>query len=999
MAMRPAGIQIVLGLAALAISGCSAESGSEAGGDAGAYGIGGDASAINPPACATGQTACTTGCADLQSDNVNCGTCGVVCSQAEICVGGVCTCAAGLTLCSGLCTDVFSDPRNCGGCAQACGDTQGCLGGTCVCPSGYDACGAQCVVLQSDANNCGGCNVMCAPGQQCVSGACECQAGLENCSGICVDTASDAANCGGCGLACGGGQLCSLGQCATQCAPGLTECGTSCVDLTLNVYNCGACGTVCAAGQSCVAGVCTCPAGLTPCAGSCADLQTDPQNCGACATQCSSGQSCEAGACVGGGTGGATGSGGTGGEVGSGGLGTGGGVVGSGGTGTGGDPGSGGTGTGGDPGSGGTGTGGDPGSGGDSGTGGDPGSGGTSTGGDPGSGGTGTGGDPGSGGTGTGGDPGSGGSGTGGDPGTCDPGTATTNWASNCPTSGEGCTVGTWVAGGPDPDHTYFSLCSESEHFVVYSDEGCSSAAQSAVDHLETVWDLYFGSPMYMREPLCNSSTKYKAAVHVHSDWGLTGGAWDSAHMGMWIGTGGLSDRWGLAHEFTHGVQSVQGGMRCNQSNTCGWVYETHANWSAQQQTDYHQSEVHCSEMMANMPHLYLGSTRDRYCNWQFLEFLKDKHCFSAVNAIWTGTATADPFTAIRNGMGWSLTELNDFFGEWAMHNVTWDYQDPEPQSSAGQNLGSLLRSAYGVTTDTSQTIRRLRTTKVEPLDASYATNRRFSSPYHWAPQRYGYNVVRLYPESGASSVTVTFRGVTSAPSSPDWRWGLVATDSGITQARYSGLQSGSDGALDFCVNSGEELFLVVTATPSAWYDIVWDQAYNTVPRYPYVFELAGAWPEGFRNGTQDDCPSGLTRASNGGGCAPAGTSAYVGPYAMVLSGATASGSARIEDHAIVANGTVSGGTVGALSLIGSSGGFYNNNSFNMTGGTAMTTFYPLGFFESGQGLSGGSLIGDVEYRGGGLSRSSGTCTGFVDSGTCVSPGTDATPAPPYAWR
>ncbi len=697
-----------------------------------------------------------------------------------------------------------------------------------------------------------------------------------------------------------------------------------------------------------------------------------------------------------GGTGAAPGSGGTVDDVGAGGLGTGGAVVGSGGLGTGGAVvGSGGTGTGGAVvSSGGTGTGGAVVGSGGTGTGGDPGSGGSGVGGDQGTGGGGTGGDQG-----TGGDPGSGGSGTGGDQGVCDPGTASTVWASNCPTSGEGCTVGTWVAGGPDPDHTNFATCSESEHFVVYSDEGCTSAAQSAVDHLETVWDLYFGSPMYMREPLCDSSTKYKAAVHVHSDWGLTGGAWDSQHMGMWIGTGGLNDHWGLAHEFTHGVQSVQGGMRCNQSNTCGWVYETHANWSAQQQTEYHTSEVHCSEMMANMPHLYLGSTRDRYCNWQFLEFLKDKHCFSAVNAIWTGSPVADPFTAIRNGMGWSLSELNDFFGEWAMHNVTWDYQDPEPQSTAGQNQGSLFRSNYGITTDTSQTCRQLRTTKVEPLDADYATNHRFISPFHWAPQRYGYNVIRLYPESGATSVTVNFRGVTSAPSSPDWRWGLVATDSGLTEARYSALQSGSDGSVNFCVSSGEELFLVVTATPSDWYDIVWDQPHNTVPRYPYMFELGGAWPEGFRDGAQDDCPSGLTRASNGGGCAPSGTTAYVGPYATVLSGATVSGSARIEDQAIVANGTVSGGTVGAMTLIGSSGGFYNNNSFDMTGGTAMTTFYPLGYFENGQGLSGGTLIGDVEYRGAGLSRGSGTCAGFVDSGTCVDPGTDATPAPPYTWR
>jgi hypothetical protein len=581
--------------------------------------------------------------------------------------------------------------------------------------------------------------------------------------------------------------------------------------------------------------------------------------------------------------------------------------------------------------------------------------------------------------------------------GECDEGTTTTTWASDCPTAAPtACTAGTWVAGGPDPDHSAFTLRAESDHFAVYADESSTSAstADSAVKHLETVWSLYFGSPMYMREPFCNSSTKYKASVHVHSDWGLTGGAFGTNRMGMWIGSGGLSDHWGLAHEFMHGVQSVQGGLSCNQSNTCGWIYESHANWAAQQQTEYHASDVHCSEMLANMPHLYLGSTRDRYCNWQFMEYLKDKYCFSAVNAIWTGTATTDPFTAIRNAKGWSVSQLNDFMGEWAMHNVTWDYQDPLPQSTAGKNQGALFRSKYGIITNTSQTIRRLRTTKLEPLDENYATSRRFISPFSWAPQRYGYNVVRLYPESGKNSVTITFRGVTSAKPDPDWRWGLVATDSGITTPRYSALQSGSDGSLTFCTKSEESLFLVVVATPSAWTDIVWDQAYNTVARYPYMLQLDGAWPEGFQNGAADACPSGLTRATNGGGCAPSGTSVYVGPYATVLSGATVSGDARIEDHAIVARGTVSGGTVGAMTLIGS-----DSNAFTMTSGTAKTTFYPLGFFESGQSLKGGTLIGDVEYRGDGYSRSSGTCAGFVDSSTCVAPGTDTTPAPPYAWR
>jgi hypothetical protein len=586
--------------------------------------------------------------------------------------------------------------------------------------------------------------------------------------------------------------------------------------------------------------------------------------------------------------------------------------------------------------------------------------------------------------------------------GTCDPGTTSTTWASNCPTAPPAtCAAGTWVAGGPDPSHASYAKISESDHFAIYSNESISSAsAQSALTQLESIWNLYFGSPIFEREPLCNSATKYKAAIHVNSANGLSGGAWDSQHMGMWISSGALSDHWGLAHEFMHGVQSVQGGLACNQTNTCGWIYESHADWAAQQQVEYHTSDVHCSEYLANMPHLYLGSTRDRYCNWQFMEYLKDKYCYSAVNAIWTGKPVADPFTGIMNGQQWSIGQLNDFIGEWAMHNVTWDYQDPAPESTAGGNQGKLFRGKYGLITDTSQTTRRLRLTKVEPLDADYASHRRFISPFYWAPQRFGYNLIRLYPEAGAASVTVTFRGVTSAAPSPDWRWGLVATDSGMTTPRYSSMQKGSDGKLTFCVNAGEALFLVIAATPSVQQQIVWDQAYNTVPRYPYMIQLEHGWPEGFQGGKQDACPSGLVRASNGGGCAPSGTAAYVGPYATVASGATVGSGARIDDHAYVESGsTVSDGTVAALSLIGSKAGAYNSNSFKMTSGTVKTTFYPLGFFESGQGLSGATLVGDVEYRGANYSRTTGTCSGFVDSATCTSPGTDTTPAPPYAWR
>jgi hypothetical protein len=356
---------------------------------------------------------------------------------------------------------------------------------------------------------------------------------------------------------------------------------------------------------------------------------------------------------------------------------------------------------------------------------------------------------------------------------------------------------------------------------------------------------------------------------------------------------------------------------------------------------------------------------------------------------MWT-TAGADPLTNIQASRGWSLSQLNDFIGDWAMHNVVWDYK----------TTPTAFRNTYGNITVSDRGERQRRLMPLEALDSSWASNHRFVAPFYGAPQRFGYNVVRLFPISGASTVTVKFRGVNQSGSDADYRWGLVATDAQFTSARYSAMQKGLDANLTFKVNAGEPLFLVVAATPSVFKTVVWDQDYATIWRYPYMIELANAWPQGFQNGQIDACPSGTVRHSNGGGCAPSGTatSVYVGPYAKVLPGSSVSGTARIEDQAIIANGTVSSGTVGGLSVIGQLG---SNNAF-MVGGSAQvhTTFYPLGFFEPGQAVSGSvNLYGDVEYRGLGLNIGAGNRSGYVDATSTVGQATDINSKTRPSWR
>lgn len=578
----------------------------------------------------------------------------------------------------------------------------------------------------------------------------------------------------------------------------------------------------------------------------------------------------------------------------------------------------------------------------------------------------------------------------------------------SCQTLAPTCTAGTWLA-PKDGGENGGALRLETAHFAVYWKDGTNitlAAAQTAANSLEEIWSSYFGSPLFFPEPYCSSTQKWKSAVHFDNDYPLLGGGWSRNgidYMGMWIGPLAAADKWGLAHEFMHGVQSTTQGFPDCGGVGC-WIYESHANWMPHQ---IFRDNPHCSEMLANAPHLYYGNTRDRYCNWQFFEYVKDKSCPSAINNMWAynaPTGQRDPWQKLMLSQNWTIEQLNDRFGEWAMHNVTWDYKNLD-----GSDQGAVYRQNYGNITDDPQsyTARRLRLTQLESLDSSWAQNRRFVSPYYWAPQRWGYNITQLFPDTNATTVTIKFRGVIQSAANSGWRWGVVTTNSAMTLSRYSELKKGTDGELSICLTAGEKLFLVVVATPTQYQKITWDnpsdgQAYPSIYRYPYMVELSGAWPQGFKNGQIDACPTGTIHHSNGGGCVPSGTptTVYVGPYAKILGGSV-TGTARIEDQATIVNGTVSGGTVGALTLLGvASNPQHGASGFTVSGSAKVkSSFYPMGWFGSGQSATGTTnLLGDLEFVS--TTKSNNYFYGFVDdSWTGVTSVTEVTTPPPYIWR
>jgi hypothetical protein len=588
--------------------------------------------------------------------------------------------------------------------------------------------------------------------------------------------------------------------------------------------------------------------------------------------------------------------------------------------------------------------------------------------------------------------------------------------AAPAPDTAEVCAKGTWAVAATDPAdaiNAALPLQTQSAHFALHWKPGVvvPADAEAAARHLEYVWG-YFLDTIGFPQPHCGTATKYKVNVYVGADYGLTGGADSLGHMGMWIGPGALKDRFGLAHELTHALQAATGRMM--DSPYTGWMFESHANWMTTQLPEF-RDNTHCSVLLKQYPHLYYGSTRSRYCNWQWLEYLKDRYGYRAVNDIWRtapdardpARLTADPFTTLMRNMGWDQAQLNDVFGDWALHNAHWDYVNPD-----GSDQGVVYRRNYGGYEQTSDAS-ILAATVLDPIDLR---KRRFAVPDLWAPQRWGYNMVRLHADTGRSSVSITFRGVVQKASavatlpgladepatipSPasDWRWGIVAVGAD-GKSRYSPLQRGARGAASIDIRGDDSgLYLVVMATPSQMHQVRWDQPYYSLYRYPWMVQFDGAMP---------DAPAPIAgghRHPNGGGWvgpnAAVAASAYVGPYARVISG-TVSGKARVQDHAVVMDRAqvLDDGVVAGLTVL-------RGDTIVRGHARVATSMLGIGEYEKGIILSGTAQnIGDVEQRGGSFDK--GIYYGFVDQeaatdpkrgSTLTAPVPEVTARPPRRW-
>ncbi|TNE49875.1 MAG: hypothetical protein EP343_10090 [Deltaproteobacteria bacterium] len=125
--------------------------------------------------CDVGTRACDGfTCTDLQTDNFNCGQCGIICNNGLQCVRGECKsfCPDGRAVCGDTCPDIKTDNQHCGQCFNSCSSTQTCIEGKCQCFSNLEQCGRECVDTFSNQFHCGVCFKTCSSTQRCSQGVC-----------------------------------------------------------------------------------------------------------------------------------------------------------------------------------------------------------------------------------------------------------------------------------------------------------------------------------------------------------------------------------------------------------------------------------------------------------------------------------------------------------------------------------------------------------------------------------------------------------------------------------------------------------------------------------------------------------------------------------------------------------------------------------------------------------------------------------------------------------
>ncbi|MFZ5439527.1 MAG: EGF domain-containing protein [Myxococcota bacterium] len=208
--------------------------------------------------------------------------------------GGSAPCAGTLRLCGSACIDTSADPANCGSCGHVCGQGQVCNHGSCAllpddCTLSSMGCGAgySCDPVSKKCQP--GCRLPtdCPSGATCSAGACTCPTGQHACGQLCVSndavSSCGATSCTPCTAPANGSATCSAGACGFTCGTGYQPSGTQCVDVNECLTSNGGCSANATCTNTVGSRTCACNTGFTGDGVTCTDVDECATNNGGCA--------------------------------------------------------------------------------------------------------------------------------------------------------------------------------------------------------------------------------------------------------------------------------------------------------------------------------------------------------------------------------------------------------------------------------------------------------------------------------------------------------------------------------------------------------------------------------------------------------------------------------------------------------------------------------------------------------------------------------------------
>jgi hypothetical protein len=284
-----------------------------------------------------------------------------------------------------------------------------------------------------------------------------------------------------------------------------------------------------------------------------------------------------------------------------------------------------------------------------------------------------------------------------------------------------------------------------------------------------------------------------------------------------------------LIHEFGHSVQFYSGGFRDKPS--AGPIWETGAEWTAFSQTQ--TEEYFLIYYLSNLENGPLWSN-NRYAAFPFFSFLFEQDKTRPfVWSGWTGN--------LRDASGASTEDWTQTFVRQAQAAGVY----PNGYASFADDMGWYGARLVSMDFLHQQALIDFRNSN---LAANFYTSLRtrsgggYTSPGERPLREWGSHIVPL--TTSASTVSVTVKGETTTGSAA-WRTVLVSV-AADGSARYSGLGkiTGTGTArVTLSTAANEKMYMVVTATPSAYQSLGWQPVGEAITgdAYPYSVQMTGA--------------------------------------------------------------------------------------------------------------------------------------------------------------